>query len=57
MVWVEKDLAGVVKAVLDNWDDRKGELMYKYLHAMDAIHTPFEVCSVIERGMEMLLLD
>ena len=50
MVWVEKDLAGVAKAVFDNWDQRKDELTYQYLHAMDAIHTPREICEVIQKG-------
>jgi hypothetical protein len=50
MVWVERDLAGVVKAVFDNWDRRKDELRYRHLYAMDAVHTPREVCDVIQRG-------
>jgi hypothetical protein len=50
MVWVERDLAGVVKAIFDNWDRRKEELRHRYLYAMDAVHTPREVCDVIHRG-------
>jgi hypothetical protein len=50
MVWVEKDLAGVAKAVFDNWENRKDELRFRYLHAMDAVHTPGQVCEVIQRG-------
>lgn len=53
MVWVEKDLAGVVKAVFDNWDERKDELTHKHLYAMDAVHTPSEICSVIESGKHL----
>ncbi|KIW76352.1 hypothetical protein Z517_11098 [Fonsecaea pedrosoi CBS 271.37] len=49
MVWVEKDLAGVTKAIFDNWDQRKDELRYRHLYAMDAIHTPREICDVINR--------
>ncbi|OAG44310.1 hypothetical protein AYO21_01306 [Fonsecaea monophora] len=50
MVWVEKDLAGVTKAIFDNWNQRKDELRYRHLYAMDAIHTPREICDVINRG-------
>lgn len=50
MVWVEKDLAGVVKAVLDRWDERKDELIHRHLYAMDAIHTPSEICETIQQG-------
>jgi hypothetical protein len=50
MVWVEKDLAGIAKAVFDNWDQRRDELRYRYLYAMDAVHTPHELCDVIQRG-------
>ncbi|KIW27739.1 uncharacterized protein PV07_07449 [Cladophialophora immunda] len=49
MVWVEKDLAGVAKAIFDNWDQRKEQLRFRYLYAMDAIHTPREICEVIQR--------
>ncbi|OAP65630.1 hypothetical protein AYL99_01602 [Fonsecaea erecta] len=49
MVWVEKDLAGVAKAIFDHWDQRKEQLKFRYLYAMDAIHTPREICEVIQR--------
>jgi hypothetical protein len=50
MVWVEKDVAGVAKGVFDNWDRKKDELRYRHLYAMDAVHTPREICEVIQRG-------
>ncbi|EXJ60370.1 hypothetical protein A1O7_04522 [Cladophialophora yegresii CBS 114405] len=49
MVWVEKDLAGVAKAVFDNWEERKEELRWRHLYAMDAVHTPREICEVVHR--------
>ncbi|KIV87921.1 hypothetical protein PV11_03437 [Exophiala sideris] len=48
MLWVQRDLGVIVKAILDNWDTRKKELVYQHFYAMDAIHTPTEVCSMIE---------
>ncbi|KIW89619.1 uncharacterized protein Z519_09775 [Cladophialophora bantiana CBS 173.52] len=49
MVWVEKDLSGITKAIFDNWDERKEQLRYQHLYAMDAVHTPREICEVIQR--------
>ncbi|KAK4944628.1 hypothetical protein LTR10_016062 [Elasticomyces elasticus] len=48
MLWVQRDLGVIVKAILDNWDTRKKDLVYQHFYAMDAIHTPTEVCSTIE---------
>lgn len=50
MVWVEKDVAAVAKAVFDNWDERKDELRYRHLYAMDAVRTPREICETIQKG-------
>ena len=50
MLWVQRDLSAIVKAIFDNWDARKQDLLHQYLYAMDAIHTPTEVCQTIERG-------
>ncbi|KAJ9497590.1 hypothetical protein H2202_007014 [Exophiala xenobiotica] len=49
MLWVQRDLSAIVKAILDSWDVRKQDLLHQYLYAMDAIHTPNEVCQTIER--------
>jgi len=49
MLWVQRDLSAIVKAILDNWVVRKQDLLHQYLYAMDAIHTPNEVCQTIER--------
>jgi hypothetical protein len=60
MLWVQRDLSAIVKGILDNWDARKQDLLHQYLYAMDAIHTPNEVCQTIERGehsRRILVLD
>lgn len=49
MLWVERDLSAIVKAVFDHWDTRKSQLMHHYLYAMGAVHTPTEVCAAIEK--------
>jgi hypothetical protein len=50
MLWVERDLAAIVKAIFDRWDTARDDLLYKHLYAMDAVRTPNEICSIIERG-------
>jgi hypothetical protein len=50
MLWVERDLSAIVKAVFDHWDTRKSQLMHHYLYAMGAVHTPTEVCAAIEKS-------
>jgi len=49
MLWVERDLAGIVAAVFDRWDSHREELTYRHLYAMDARHTPEDVCATIEK--------
>lgn len=36
MLFVEKDLAGIAKAVFDQWDEKKNQLQHQYLHCTDA---------------------
>jgi len=50
MLWVERDLAAIVVAILERWVSAKETLLYKHLYAMDAVRTPNEICSIIERG-------
>ena len=50
MLWVEKDLSGIVKAVFDRWDERKEELMYQVLYCADARVAGEDIMAVIERG-------
>ncbi|KAI1786962.1 NmrA-like domain-containing protein [Ganoderma leucocontextum] len=49
MVYVQKDLSAVTKAVLDNWDVRKEELNYHYLYVANARVTPLEILASIKK--------
>lgn len=49
MLFVEKDLAGIVKAVFDQWDVDKVRLYHKYLYCADARISPDEIISCVER--------
>lgn len=55
MLWVERDLAAIVKAILDQWETAREKLLYKHLYAMDAVRTPHEICAIIEKGSNFLL--
>ena len=50
MLYVEKDLSAIVKALFDKWPERKDELQWKYLHATNARLKPSEVCKAAEKG-------
>ncbi|KAK5052510.1 hypothetical protein LTR84_002374 [Exophiala bonariae] len=50
MLWVERDLAAIVKAILTRWETTREELLYQHLYAMDAVRTPHEICAIIEQG-------
>ena len=50
MLWVEKDLAAVCKAVFDNWDLRKQELNHQYLCASSVRMSYNDLVAVIEKG-------
>lgn len=49
MLYVEKDLAGIVKAIFDHWDVKKQELDGQYLQASSARITPRDVCRAAEK--------
>lgn len=49
MLFVEKDLSGIAKAVFDQWDDKKKELSHQYLYCADARRSPDEILNCIER--------
>jgi len=55
MLYVEKDLAAIVKAVFDHWDVRKDELDGQYLQASSARITPKEVCMAAEKSISSRL--
>ena len=54
MLYVEKDLSAIVKAVLDAWPERRDELKWKYLHASDARLTPADIVRAAEKGESVL---
>ncbi|KAI1791732.1 NAD(P)-binding protein [Ganoderma leucocontextum] len=49
MVYVQKDLSAVTKAVLDNWDARKEELNHRYLYVANARVTPLEILASVKK--------
>ena len=54
MLWVERDLAAVCKAILDNWDLRKDELNHQYLFASSIRMSYNELVAIIEKGESSL---
>lgn len=48
MLYVEKDLSGVVKAVFDQWDLMKHELNHRVLYCASARVSPGDIISIIE---------
>ena len=54
MLYVEKDLSAIVKAVFNAWPERNEELKWKYLHASDARLTPSDVVRAAEKGESLL---
>jgi hypothetical protein len=50
MLYVEKDLSGIVKAVFDKWDLKKEVLNHKILYCADARVSPDDIIACIERG-------
>ena len=51
MLYVEKDLAAIVKAVFDHWEDRKDELDGAYLHASNARVKPTDIVAATKKGI------
>jgi hypothetical protein len=50
MLYVEKDLSAVAKAVFDQWDTKKDELNHKILYCSDSRVSPAEIIACLERG-------
>lgn len=50
MVWIEKDLSAIAKAVLDNWETKKPELQYQHLFASSGRVTYGDLVRLIEKG-------
>jgi hypothetical protein len=51
MLYVEKDLSAVVKAVFDRWDSKKNELNHKILYCADARVSANDIIECIKRGI------
>ncbi len=51
MLYVEKDLSAVAKAVFDYWDSKKDELKYKILYCANARVSGEDIMACIEKGM------
>lgn len=50
MLYVERDLAAVTKAVFDQWEAKTEQLNHQYLYVCDARVTPSEIVQTIARG-------
>jgi len=49
MLYVEKDLSGIAKAVFDQWDSKKHQLNHKVLFCADARVSPADVIECLEQ--------
>lgn len=51
MLYVEKDLSAIAKAVFDQWDSKKHELNHKILYCADSRVSCGDIINCIERGI------
>ncbi|KAI7781124.1 hypothetical protein LA080_015244 [Diaporthe eres] len=49
MLFVEKDLSAIAKAVFDQWDSKKDRLTHTYLYCCNARVSPNEIVACVER--------
>lgn len=49
MLFVEKDLSAIAKAVLDQWDSRKALLTHKHLYCCDSRVSPNDIITCVEK--------
>ena len=54
MLYVQKDLGAVARAVFDHWEEREKELNHTYLYAANARVTPRDILASIKRGASPL---
>lgn len=50
MLYVEKDLSALAKAVFDQWDIKKDQLSRKVLYCADSRVSPEDIIACLERG-------
>jgi hypothetical protein len=56
MLYVEKDLSAISKAIFDHWDAKKHELNHKFLYCSNGRVSAGDIIACIERGMAIILL-
>lgn len=49
MLFVEKDLSAIAKAVFDHWDSKKDQLTHTYLYCCNARVSPNDIIACVER--------
>ncbi|CCM05618.1 uncharacterized protein FIBRA_07847 [Fibroporia radiculosa] len=49
MLYVEKDLSGVTKAVFDQWDSKAAELNHQYLYVCNARVKPVDILASVKK--------
>ncbi|KUI55842.1 NmrA-like family domain-containing protein 1 [Cytospora mali] len=49
MLFVEKDLSGITKAVFDQWGSKKEQLNHRYLYCCDARVSPNDILDCVKR--------
>lgn len=49
MLYVQKDLGAITKAVLDHWDARKHSLNHQYLYCANARLTPLDILASVKK--------
>ena len=50
MLYVQKDLSAITKAIFDHWDTRKDELNNLYLYAATTRYCPLDILASVKRG-------
>ena len=49
MLYVQRDLSAVVKAVFDHWDTREDELNHQYLYVANARVTAQDILASVKK--------
>jgi len=49
MLYVEKDLSGITKALFDQWDTKREQLVHQYLYCTDARVSPEDIVACVKR--------
>lgn len=57
MLYVQKDLCAVTKAIFDHWDTKKRDLNHEYLYVANARMSPRDIVECIKRGIALILFN